>query len=135
MLLIPRTARFPQRPVARESFAAGLAKTYFFSFAFFLERQIKIPQNIKSTDNLIWRALWFLVNLCMPPLSTFLLRVFSPNINHSRACCADEIKGGYQLVAVKRWSSMEVGNLEERLVCVAGKALVKTMTPHRAYPH
>ena len=48
---------------------------------------------------------------------------------------ADEIKGGYQLVAVKRLSSMEVGNLEERLVCVAGKPLVKTMTPHRAYPH
>ena len=30
---------------------------------------------------------------------------------------------------------MEVGNLEERLVCVTGKALVKTMTPHRVYPH
>lgn len=78
----------------------------------------------------------------MPPLSTFASCVLSPHINHNsfpapeiRACGADEIKGGYQLVAVKRLSSMEVGNLEERLVCVAGKPLVKTMTPHRAYPH
>jgi len=70
-----------------------------------MESSVAFNQSVHATQ--LFR---FVISLYLSPISINHNSFPAPEI--SRACVADEIKGGYQLVAVKRLSSTEVGNLE-----------------------